>query len=35
MPYLKEHGITDYTTVDDLINTLVVAFNDPDKKATT
>jgi len=34
MPHLKEHRITDYATVNDLINTLVVAFDNLNKKAT-
>lgn len=34
MPHLKEDGSTDYKTVNELIQTLIVAFGDPDKKAT-
>ena len=34
MPHLKEHRINDYATVNDLINTLVVAFDNLNKKAT-
>jgi len=34
MPHIKLDNTTDYSTVNDLIQTLTVAFGDPDKQAT-